>query len=209
MVDFKGSTILDIGCGTGVFLKPIVEWGCSSLYGIDTKSMYVQQARSNGYKEICYIEDLSYDKIPFENTTFDLVISKDVFEHLMNPKHTLKEIYRVLKSDGLFLIHVPNHFPLTSRIKFLYSNNIDTFKFFDGESRFSYPHIRFYEYADFVKQISELGFKLVLDLSHHFAYFPPLTKTRLTYALARSLAKFSPNNFSAGFSLLFQKLNES
>jgi predicted SAM-dependent methyltransferase len=49
----------------------------------------------------------SADSIPFENSSFDSVVCTQVFEHLSEPFTAAKEIGRVLKSGGYFLMTVP------------------------------------------------------------------------------------------------------
>ncbi len=49
----------------------------------------------------------SSDKLPFEDESFDVVISTQVFEHLAEPGLTAKEIYRVLKPGGMALVSLP------------------------------------------------------------------------------------------------------
>ena len=34
-IDVKSASILDVGCGTGLFLKPLISAGCTELYGVD------------------------------------------------------------------------------------------------------------------------------------------------------------------------------
>jgi len=53
--------------------------------------------------------DYFYDGItfPFEDNTFDSVISNQVFEHVFNPDIFLSEIHRVLNTNGIFLLTVP------------------------------------------------------------------------------------------------------
>ena len=53
--------------------------------------------------------DFFYDgkTIPFENNTFDSILSTEVFEHVFNLPELLSEINRVLKSDGILLITCP------------------------------------------------------------------------------------------------------
>ena len=80
---------------------------------------------------------------------FDLVISKDVLEHVLNPQYAFRQFWNKIRIGGYLLIHVPNHFPIYGRMKFLKSNNIDTFNYFPNHQRYNYPHIRFYNYGQF------------------------------------------------------------
>lgn len=43
----------------------------------------------------------------FENDTFDLVITQDVFEHIFDPNAAHREIYRTLKPGGVHIFTVP------------------------------------------------------------------------------------------------------
>lgn len=47
------------------------------------------------------------ENLSFPSSSFDLIISNDVFEHLPNPKIGFKECYRVLKSGGVMLATIP------------------------------------------------------------------------------------------------------
>jgi SAM-dependent methyltransferase len=47
------------------------------------------------------------DKLTFSNNTFDLFITSDVFEHVMNPEKAFAEIARVLKPGGLHIFTMP------------------------------------------------------------------------------------------------------
>jgi SAM-dependent methyltransferase len=45
--------------------------------------------------------EVDMQKLPFQNETFDYVISDQVIEHLQNPQQAIKESYRVLKNGGV------------------------------------------------------------------------------------------------------------
>ena len=45
--------------------------------------------------------------MPFEDKYFDSLISNQVFEHVFNPVEFLKEVNRIVKKDGMFLLTVP------------------------------------------------------------------------------------------------------
>lgn len=51
-------------------------------------------------------------KMPFENNSFDVIMSTEVLEHILNPDIYLLEVKRVLKPDGLFFFTVPFLMPL-------------------------------------------------------------------------------------------------
>lgn len=204
-VDVKNASVLDVGCGTGLFLKPLIVAGCTQLYGVDGPQDFTGRALSRGYKEVSEVADLNISPLPGANESFDLVVCKDVFEHLLNPTHALSEISRVLKKDGLLLLHVPNHFPLIGRLKFLFTNNIDTFSFFKEESRWTFPHIRFYEHRDSLQVLVAHNFSLVLDLSHHFQAIPILSRFKLLQSFRKYLVGHFPNQFAAGFTFLVKK----
>ena len=89
--------LLDIGCGT----KPYEE-----ICNIDE---YIGLEIEDGSDRQYRYADVYYDgkKIPFQNNKFDSVISNQVFEHVFNPDQFLRELNRVLKTDGLLLITVP------------------------------------------------------------------------------------------------------
>ncbi len=56
-------------------------------------------------------------EFPFEDETFDYAFCIDGPEHSENLYHTFREFFRVLKSDGTFIISMPNHSNIESRFK--------------------------------------------------------------------------------------------
>ena len=205
VIDFRAARVLDVGCGTGLFLKPLIDAGCTECYGVDGPTEFASRAISRGYKDVQFVTDLNNSQLPFSDESFNLVVCKDVFEHLLNPEYVLIEIQRVLKKDGLLLLHVPNHFPLYGRLKFLFTNNIDTFSFFKNESRWTFPHIRFYEHSDSLRVLANHGFTLVSDLSHNFQALPLLSRFSVFHSIRKYLVTNFPNQFAAGFTFLVKK----
>lgn len=58
---------------------------------------------------------------PFEDGSFDGVHLQEVFEHLENPAHTVRECARVLKPDGVLVLSTPNVLNAASRLRFFLS----------------------------------------------------------------------------------------
>jgi SAM-dependent methyltransferase len=61
------------------------------------------------------------DDLPFRDDSFDLVILLEVIEHLADIPHALREIARVLRSDGVAIVTTPNRLNVSSRIHYLLS----------------------------------------------------------------------------------------
>ena len=99
--------VVDLGCGDGDFsLKVKKKIGCSKIYGVDVFDPYIREAKMKGIDVIKH--DLNDFPYPFENNTFDVVISSQVIEHLFYPVKFLKEVYRILKPGGYAVISTEN-----------------------------------------------------------------------------------------------------
>jgi len=48
------------------------------------------------------------ERLPFRAETFDLVTANMVVEHVADPERLLKEVWRILKPGGRFIMHTPN-----------------------------------------------------------------------------------------------------
>ena len=56
---------------------------------------------------------MEQDDFPLDENYFDVVIFTEIFEHLrINPLHTLRESFHVLKPGGTFILSIPNITPI-------------------------------------------------------------------------------------------------
>jgi len=60
--------------------------------------------------------------LPFNEKTFDLIICTEVLEHILWPQQLLKEVSRVLSTDGKMLLSVPNISSLSYRVAWLFGH---------------------------------------------------------------------------------------
>lgn len=99
----KGS-ILDIGCGTGLFLKT------ASHYGFDVYGIDVSQTAVNNAKEEFGVEadKKLISQLDPGHMKFDVITMWHVLEHLINPVDELLYVRNLLKDDGILIIEVPN-----------------------------------------------------------------------------------------------------
>lgn len=93
------SNILDVGCGTGEILYYIKKFinPHAELFGVDLEKNPLLKDYVKFFR--CDLEDGS---LPFEEESFDVVISTFVLEHLRNPQKLFSESFRVLKKKGYF-----------------------------------------------------------------------------------------------------------
>jgi ubiquinone/menaquinone biosynthesis C-methylase UbiE len=98
--------ILDYGCGTGVFCRLLREKG-SDVTGVDLSKGMIDVAKKNSPDGIDYCRVKSGDLGRFRERSFDHAVSNFVFCEV--PAKTMirkivKEVFRVLKDNGLFVL---------------------------------------------------------------------------------------------------------
>ncbi len=98
----KRSNILDVGCGTGVFLYEIKKKG-HKVIGFDIDERYKNFLKK---KKINVITK-NLNKLR-NKKKFDLISFNKVLEHVPDPLKNLKESKRLLKRDGIIYIEVPD-----------------------------------------------------------------------------------------------------
>ncbi len=99
----KHTKLLDFGCGSGIFVEELEKAGFDA-HGVDISDEAVRFGALQGIKNLSVIDS---HKINFSDNTFDVVLSMDVLEHLEDEEWALKEIERILKPNGIFVVMVP------------------------------------------------------------------------------------------------------
>ncbi len=103
--------ILDIGCGNGNILLPLKQKG-QVVYGTEINPINAKRCNEIGLNVFCG----TLEEANFNSGFFDTVILSQVIEHLPSPKRTLKEIYRILKTNGELYIFCPNYGSYISKL---------------------------------------------------------------------------------------------
>lgn len=96
------SNILDFGCGSGATVYSFLEHGFKRVTGFDTNDYLELRAPQDIDRFKIGLED---GRLPFDDESFDLVISEEVFEHVHDQIPMWRELYRVMK-PGSISIHV-------------------------------------------------------------------------------------------------------
>lgn len=95
---FCKGDVLDIGCGTGLFLEYY-----KTGVGTDINQHCVDFCVERGIDA----RIMKQDTLEFQNSSFDTLIMDNVMEHISNPAPLLAECKRVMKPDGSLIILVP------------------------------------------------------------------------------------------------------
>ena len=98
---FCDKRVVDIGAGAGGCLKPFRDHGAHVL-GIDYDEKFIQFGRAHGIN----MENGGVDELR-NHGKFDLVILKDVLEHLPDPRESIRQVRQSLNVGGLCFIQVP------------------------------------------------------------------------------------------------------
>lgn len=93
------SKILDVGCGSGAFLRLLGDAGFTRLLGVDP---YIE--KDVEYKNGVKILKKSLHEL---DEKFDLIIFNHSFEHIPNPNETLEYVSKLLSEKGKCIIRIP------------------------------------------------------------------------------------------------------
>ena len=108
--------ILDIGCGSGRHTAAAFDLDCGLVIGADTNLIDLQDARSRLAQHTQWqshktgqwaLAGVDICALPFANDVFDVVICSEVLEHIRNHHQAIQESIRVLKSNGILVVSVP------------------------------------------------------------------------------------------------------
>jgi SAM-dependent methyltransferase len=105
-----GARVLDIGCGRGVLLGPLIDLGFEA-HGLELTEEAVRGVDPRAEIRIAgHLRDARYP-----DAFFDEIILWHVLEHLSDPRGTLEECCRVMKPGGRIIVSLPNFGSLQSR----------------------------------------------------------------------------------------------
>ena len=110
--------LLDIGCGYGHFIEIMKRQGWS-VCGIDLSPKVLLYAKEKGLD----VFETSIDDVSFPDEYFDAVTAFYVLEHVTNPLHALKNIFKMLKPCGILVLRVPHTTPIIRFLSFFRIKN--------------------------------------------------------------------------------------
>lgn len=141
--------IMDVGCGTGTMMNYLKKYG--SVVGIDTSDEALNFCRQRGKRKVY---KANINRLPFNNSSFDLVTALDVIEHVEEDDQALQELFRVCKKGGRVTITVPAY-------NFLWSKH-----------DIALEHKRRYTAKELKKKIENVGFHMEFFSYTNIFIFP-------------------------------------
>ncbi|MFX0061316.1 MAG: methyltransferase domain-containing protein [Candidatus Hermodarchaeota archaeon] len=156
--------ILDIGCSGGLIRRFLQSEGVDlEYYGLD---LILEALIANKkYHSDVKLFNSSATELPFQDETFEYIISCETLEHIPDTVTTLKEIFRVLKPQGRVVLSVPNYGnPILAAIAKFFHVFLGNPHFAMGEQVFE--HHFTVEYLDDLFQ--KLSFRIIDSIGAHY-----------------------------------------
>jgi len=196
----RGSRVLDAACGDGVLGKFLIEESDCEVHGLDISDYALKLARERGVLAECC--DISSERFPHSDNSFDVVTLLCCLEHVLDPIHTMSEAHRVVRQGGHIIVTLPNAVYFWNRVWFLFGRiSNDLLHINPGEGM----HIQFYNFKDefekrVLSQIKGLSTEVKKpDLKN------PLKYSFLGRTLLYLLMKPFPNMFAQYTHWIFKK----
>lgn len=167
-----GDKFLDAGAGFGRHAFEAARQG-ATVFALDYATDEVVMTRNTfgAMLEAKEITDQAYGgvlrgdatKLPFEDNTFDCVVTSEVLEHIQDDVSVLSELHRILKPGGSLGVTVPTWWP--EKINWMLSDEYHAPKSVGG-------HVRIYSATELKAKLRSAGLE-VTDSHHAHALHSP------------------------------------
>lgn len=101
---FEGRTVLELGCARGYLLDSFLAIASFRAIGVDRDPVALADGRARYGNRIEFVQSRNRS-IPLPDAMCDFAYTVDTVEHLSSPEAVFREIYRLLKPGGRFLIY--------------------------------------------------------------------------------------------------------
>jgi SAM-dependent methyltransferase len=102
---WAGQRVLDVACGTGIWLRALAMLGAMPA-GVDISKVALGVCRESLPEAV--LNCARAEELPFIDQEFDFISCLGALEHFLDPAAALREMVRVAKPEARFLLLVPN-----------------------------------------------------------------------------------------------------
>lgn len=113
-----GSSVLEIGCGTGNYLAAVRELRGCECTGVDPSPQMLERLRARNLP--VRVIDGSAERLGFANAEFDLAYSVDVIHHVRDRTAAFSEAFRVLRPGGATCVVTDSEWMIRNRMQSIY-----------------------------------------------------------------------------------------
>lgn len=148
---------LDVGSGNGELIDRVMREFSVTVRACD----YRDDLMTVGDLHVDVV-DLNVDTLPYPDASFDLATCTEVIEHLEHYRSALREISRVLRVGGVFIVSTPNVLNLRSRLRYLFFGFFNMFgplRLGDDRHHSTHGHINPVSYFYLAHALSAAGFE--------------------------------------------------
>ena len=148
-------TVLDVGCGEGVFAKQIKDKNNAEAWGIELMEEPAQLAAKvldNVFVGPCqkFLDDLPDDY-------FDVVYCNDVLEHLVDPYSFLGGLKSKLSANGVVISSIPNIRYHDAFQKIILQKKFE----YQEHGIFDKTHLRFFTKSSIAQMYKDQGYEII------------------------------------------------
>jgi len=158
MIEFvpeNARTMLDVGCGEGLFGLHVKKKYGTEVWGIELDADSAKNAQKNLDKVLTGDICLLIDSLP--DGYFNCIVFNDVLEHMVDPYSVLIKVKNKLSKNGLIICSIPNFRFFYSLRDFLASKDWK----YEDEGIFDKTHLRFFTLKSIKRMFDSLDYEIL------------------------------------------------
>ena len=189
--DTKPKKVLDVGCNDGSWSAIFPK---DDYTGIDIAES-VHEGIKKGLNLIQH--DLTKG-LPFEDNQFDIILAREIIEHMLDVESFARELCRVLKPGGSLVVTTPNVASLHYRIRLLFGQTPTTISAIHPDGWPGNGHVHVFSVKDLETLLKNAGLKPQKSIGKFLFLIPGIHEqtpvlNKVCSALATHLPTLSNN----------------